>query len=123
MLPTFMDDSICKEVYDSLFVGISFFPGFLQAFVDTFLIDVTQAFGRNFEGNPFVLFRDEEPLGMKVGKESPEGLPVGVGYLVPFDRGLTCYFAYTCHDSMFFRLLFENGVQRTEYFLRWARFF
>jgi len=104
-------------IYNLLFCCKSFFPGFLEAGCNAIFIDGTDSFCGNFQGDPFIFFRNEKPFCVKIGEESPECLMVGVGNSVSFDGLFPGDFADSCHGSEFNRLFFKNGVQRTVFFL------
>jgi hypothetical protein len=77
-------------------------PQFLHYVVQTFFIDRTDRFGRQFQGNPFVFFRQEETLGLKIGQEPALGFNIGVGNLVPGYRLLARHLTYSGHDRNYF---------------------
>ena len=100
-----------------LFSGKSFFPGFFEAGSYAFFIDSADCLCGNFQGDPFIFFRNKKPFSMKIREESPECLMVGVGNSVSFDGFFPGYFTNSCHVLKFNRLLFQIGVQRTVFFL------
>jgi len=69
-------DSIFSQRKYGLFRCKSFFPGFFKAGRNAIFIDSPDRFGRNFQGNPFVFFRDIKPFRLKIRKKSPESLYV-----------------------------------------------
>jgi hypothetical protein len=68
----------------------SLFAGFFQACADAFFVDRTQSRGRNFQRNPFVLFGNEETLGVKVRVKPALGFSIGMGNGVSYDHLLAC---------------------------------
>jgi len=77
----------------------SFCSQFLDDVVQPILIDGTEPFGGDLEGDPFVFFGEEEAFRLQVGQEPAFRLDVRVRNFVAGDRNFTRNLTYSSHDS------------------------
>ena len=70
--------------------------GIVKGCKNAFLVNDAHAFGTHFEGNPHILFRNIELLGLKIRGEGTFGVDTGMGNVVTTNHFLTSNFTNLC---------------------------
>lgn len=99
--------------------------GIVKGSNNAFLVDDTHTFGRDFQGNPHILFGNVEFLGLQVGGKGAFSVDARVRYVVAHDHFLSGDFTFLRHCSILFivfiryvgaSLFGENGCKSTTFF-------
>lgn len=72
---------------------------FLHHIEKTFLVNGPDTLCRQFQGNPFVFFRQEKTFCLQIGQKPALGLDVRVRNIITADGNLARNLTYACHES------------------------